>query len=278
MNPLPVKSTLVFFVSLSVLLLAATPIQAASLLIFNDPVQSANGTYSGLGAYYSGSTMDFLNVGTVNGSAIDMRVTASSPVGPYNYVGLMPNVSIGSTIAGDLGFIHEATGAGFGGVDYTLTFYEGGGLFSQLVTVPDLHWIINDVDGEAHQTETVTAFMADGLQSYQVGTASNHVTATQSADSVLFAGPNVNTNENDPTGAFVLTYANTSSVTLSLRSTTSGSTFPNAVYTGLDGDLSSNPTLSGFGAPVAVPEPGSAVLIAVVGLRLLLLRRRRRCP
>ena len=246
----------------------------ANPLIFNDPVQSTNGNYSGLGPYYSGTTMDFLNVGTVNGSAIDMRVMVSTPVGPYTYVGLMPNMSIGSTIAGDLGFLHEATSAGFGGVDYTLTFYQGGGTFSQTVVVPQLHWIINDVDGESHQTETVTAFDADGLQSYQVGNAGNHVTAVQSASSVIFTGPGANTNENDPTGAFVLTYANTSSVTLSLRSTTSGSTFPNAVYTGLDGDLSSNPTLSGFGTPVTVPEPSGLTLIALVGVRLLLRRRR----
>lgn len=246
-----------------------------SALIFNDPVQSTNGNYSGLGAYYSGTTMDFLNVGTVAGSAIDMRVTVATPVGPYSYVGLMPNVTMGSTIAGDLGFLHEATSGGFGGVDYTLTFYQGGGLFAQTVVVPQLHWIINDVDGETHQSETVTAFNSDGLQSYQVGNASNHVTATRSASSVLFTGPGANTNENDPTGAFVLTYANTSSVTLSLRSTTNNSTYPNSVYTGLDGDLSSNPTLTGFGTAVVVPEPGGALLIALAGLRLLLLRRHR---
>ncbi len=246
----------------------------ANPLIFNDPVQSTNGNYS-LGAYYSGTTMDFLNVGTVNGSAIDMRVTVASPVGPYSYIGLMPNVTMGSTIAGDLGFLHEATSAGFGGVDYTLTFYQGGGVFAQTVVVPQLHWIINDVDGEAHQSETVTAYNADGLQSYQVGNASNQVTAAMSASSVLFTGPGANTNENDPTGAFVLTYANTSAVTLSMRSTTSNSSsFPNTVYTGLDGDLSSNPTLTGFGTAVLVPEPGGAILIALVGMRLLMRRRR----
>ena len=248
-------------------------IHGANPLIFDDPVQSTNGNYSGLGAYYTGTTMDFLNVGTVNGSAIDMRVTVASPVGPYSYIGLMPNVTMGTTIAGDLGFLHQATSAGTGGVDYTLTFYQGGGIFSQTVVVPQLHWIINDVDGETHQTETVTAFNADGLQSYQVGNASNHVTAAMSASSVLFTGPGSNTDENDPTGAFVLTYANTSAVTLSFRSTTGGFTFPNAVYTGLDGDLSSNPTLTGFGTPVVVPEPSGAVLIAIVGMPLL--RRRR---
>ena len=253
--------------------LIALNIHGANPLIFNDPVQSTNGNYTGLGAYYSGTTMDFLNVGTVNGSAIDMRVTVASPVGPYSYIGLMPNVTLGSTIAGDLGFLHQANSAGTGGVDYTMTFYQGGGIFAQTVVVPQLHWIINDVDGETHQTESVTAFNADGLQSYQVGNAGNHVTAATSASSVSFTGPGANTNENDPTGAFVLTYANTSAVTLSFRSTTGGSTFPNAVYTGLDGDLSSNPTLTGFGPPVTVPEPSGAFLIAIVGLSLL--RRRR---
>jgi len=243
-------------------------------LIFNDPVQATNGTYPGLGPYYTGNTMDFLNVGTVNGSAIDMRVTASTPVGPYSFVGLMPNVAIGSTISGDLGFLHEATSAGFGGVDYTMTFYQGGGTFAQTEVVPQLHWILNDVDGEANQTETITAFAADGLQSYQIGSSANHVTALQSAGSVLFTGPGSNTNENDPTGAFVLTYANTSAVTLSFRSdTNSNSGFPNPVYSGLDGDLSSNPTLSGFGPTVAVPEPSGALLIALAGLRLLMRRR-----
>jgi|GEM_PF-1895285 len=243
-------------------------------LIFNDPVQATNSTYPGLGPYYTGTTMDFLNVGTVNGSAIDMRVTASTPVGPYSFVGLMPNLSIGSTIAGDLGFLHQATSAGFGGVDYTMTFYQGGGTFAHTEIVPQLHWILNDVDGETLQTETVTAFNADGLQSYQIGSSTNHVSAVRSASSVLFTGPGFNTNENDPTGAFVLTYANTSAVTLSFRSNTNASsTFPNAVYTGLDGDLSSNPTLTGFGTPVAVPEPSGAILIALAGLRLLMRRR-----
>lgn len=251
-------------------------VHADNPLIFNNPVQSTNGNYSGLGPYYSGTTMDFLNVGTVNGSAIDMRVTVSAAIGNYSYIGLMPNVSIGSTISGDLGFLHQATAAGYGGVDYTLTFYQGGGIFSQTVVVPQLHWIINDVDGEARQTETVTAFMSDGLQSYQVGSASNHVTATVGASSVLFTSPGFNTDENDPTGAFVLTYANTSSVKLTMRSTTAAnSSFPNAVYTGLDGDLSSNPTLTGYGPAVTVPEPSGVILIAVAGVRILLRRRRR---
>ncbi len=262
------------FLAWSVFLLTGNLQAQTSPLIFNDPVQATNGTYTGLGPYYSGTSMDFLNVGTVNGSAIDMRVTASTPVGPYSFIGLMPNVSIGSTISGDLGFLHEATSAGFGGVDYTMTFYQGGGTFAHTEIVPQLHWILNDLDGESVQTETVTAFNADGLQSYQIGSSTNHVSAVRSASSVLFTGPGFNTNENDPTGAFVLTYADTSAVTLSFRSNTSASSgFPNAVYTGLDGDLSSNPTLSGFGTPVAVPEPSGALLIALAGLSLHMRRR-----
>lgn len=256
--------------------LAATAYTQNSPLVFDNPVQSTNGS-SSLGAYYSGTTMDFLNVGTVNGNAIDMRVTVSAAIGPYSYTGLMPNVSIGTSISGDLGFLHQANSAGYGGVDYTLTFYQGGGIFAQTVVVPQLHWIINDVDGESSQTETVTAFKSDGLQSYQVGSAANHVSATISANSVLFTGPGYNTDESDPVGAFVLSYANTSSVTLSMRSTTTGnrsSNYPNAVYTGLDGDLSSNPSLAGYGTPVTVPEPSGALLLALVGLRVLLRRRR----
>jgi MYXO-CTERM domain-containing protein len=125
-----------------------------------------------------------------------------------------------------------------------------------------------DVDGEAAQDEFATAYMADGLYGYQRGTL---MTATQNSDNVRFKGPGADQSETDTDGAFLLYYANTSSVNILMESMLDSGT-NNPVFSALDGDQSM--TMTGtFTTLAEVPAPGAVTLIGLAGV---LCGRRRR--
>ncbi|MCB1229332.1 MAG: isopeptide-forming domain-containing fimbrial protein [Verrucomicrobiae bacterium] len=225
-------------------------------LNFDNPVEATNGTFPGIGNYYSGSTMHFSNVANIGGQQVDARLSVTAVTGPYQFIGTIPNHSQsgGSEPNGDIGYLYQSTGAGTGGITYRLEFFEGDGTYSTAYEIPYFSLMGYDVDGESVQSEEMRANEADGLVGYQLGSAPGSVTATREPTSVLFTGPGSNRSETDPSGAFIMYFANTSKVDLEMISTTSGSSpQPNAIFSAIDGDLSLlNGNLSGFNPPVYI--------------------------
>ena len=273
--------TLIFLLQLAGLVIALPmTLQAQSVsLDFSNPVGTPTGS-NGLGgmSYFRTNTLDFLNVATSGLVSLDLRVTASAwggfTFGSAANSGYYADYSSNSGEPdGDLGVYHTGTTTGLGGVHYDFEFYLGGSDFATPYTMGQLDLLIYDLDGEASQSELLRAYTADGLVSYRTGNATASVTPSIFTGGVLFTGPGFNTAETDASGAFILTYQNTSRFRLDFESLTSGSV-PNAVFAGIDGDLSMlNGDLSGFGPVVNAPEPSSALLLAMAGM-LLQMRRR----
>ncbi|MFN0078554.1 MAG: PEP-CTERM sorting domain-containing protein [Prosthecobacter sp.] len=249
-------------------------------LDFSNPVGTPTGT-NGLGgmSYYRTSTLDFLDVATSGPVVLDLRVTASTwggmTFGSAANSGYYADYSSNTGEPNDdLGVYHTATTTGLGGVHYDLSFYLGGTGFTTPYTVGQLDLLIYDVDGEASQSEKLRAYTAEGLVSYRTGSNAASVTPSIFTGGVLFTGPGTNYAETDVSGAFILTYENTSHFRLDFESTTTG-TVPNAVFASIDGDLSMlNGDLSGFGPVTSAPEPSSALLLAVAGMMMQFRRRR----
>ena len=227
-------------------------------LDFGNPLEATDGTYN-LGGnavdYYSGSTMHFSNVATLGGQQIDARLSVTSVVGPYQFVGTMPDYSQGYGVPdGDLGYLYQSTAAGTGGINYRLEFFVGDGSFTELYDLPYFGLMVYDVDGESTQSEEVRAYESDGLVGYRLANSAGSVTATREPTSVRFTGPGSNRSETDATGAFIMYFANTSTVNLDMFSvTSSGSGQPNGIFSAIDGDQSIlNGDLSGFTETIPV--------------------------
>lgn len=249
-------------------------------LVFNNPVQTVDGTRAGLGSYYSGNVFDFQDVSPTSGFSIDARLTATT-VGSVAFEGHYPdyNALSGTEPNDDLGLVYLANNAGTGGLDYNVQFFVGGSNFTTPFIIEDFRLLIYDVDGESFQSESVASSASDGLIGYQLP-VNNEVVLVQDGDNYTFNGPGTNRAETDPTAAVILYYANTSNLTLRLRATTtSASPLPNGVFSAIDGDLSllggvdpvSSPNFESF---TPTPEPSSAMLL-MMGLSLALIKRRR---
>lgn len=275
------KNSLLAALILPLLGAGAAHSQTYNDFVFNAPVQATDGTRAGLGNYYSGSVMDFLNVSPTSGTTIDARVIATT-VGNHSFEGHYPDYNglSGEEPNGDLGHLYFADAAGTGGLDYTIQFFVGGTNFATPYLVNDFRLLIYDVDGESVQSESVASSAADGLIGYQLPT-NDEVVVVQDGDNYTFNGPGTNRAETDPTAAVILYYSNTSSVTLRLRATTDPtSTLPNGVFSAIDGDLSllggvdpvNSPTYGNF---TPTPEPSSAMMVAL-GACLAIMRRRRK--
>jgi hypothetical protein len=252
-------------------------------LVFDQPFQANNATHPQLGDYYTGTTFDFLDVAPASGEVIDARLTISGISSPrYTFGGTFPDHSpFAGGSGGDLGLLYAYTGGGGaggdfgeGGVTYRLEFYSGGGLFNSPVALSNLSLMIYDIDGEPSQSESLLVYAEDGLASYQLSNASPLAVSQGPDGSHRFSAPLEMLDADDPASAVILHYADTSSVRFRLLANTNGaSNNNNAIYHGLDGDLSLIGA-SGFASPVVVvPEP-SVALLACGGL-LPLLRRRR---
>ena len=256
------------------------PGQAVNL-DFSNPVGSPNGNYS-LGPYFSSSVISFTNVATVGGQSVDMRATATVFGSGYTFQGHFADYSESSGQPnGDLGNRYIASSYGAGGLNYTLNFYLGGSNFTTAFTLTEFDLLLYDVDGEnsgaAEQTEAFRAYLSDGLTSYRLADSPNSVTATNFTGGILFNGPGFNVDEDDPSGAVLLTYKNTSSVTLRFEANTIDGALPNGVFTAIDGDKSIiGGNTSDFNPPVAVPEPSGALLLMLAGFVQITTRRRRK--
>jgi uncharacterized repeat protein (TIGR01451 family) len=219
--------------------------------------------------YTGGLTMSFLHVATYGGTTIDARVTAvvqpntRFATGATNRAGrgYIPNykATTTGTPKGDLGLLYDGVDRNISGITVTISFFEGTGdrrgTFTDACVVPDLQLLVYDVDGEPAQAEWFDAFYADGLSSYATGAATTRVTATPTATGVHFLGSGKNFPETDTSGAVVLRYLNTGSITLAFGAEQyrEGS---NPVFAAIDGG-SRLPMTGGFQDPMAVPASES---------------------
>jgi len=252
-------------------------------LVFNNPVQSNNtANVGGFGLPgYSGAIIDYRNVAT----GIDARVTAAAFGTAYSFQGHLPNYISAGNSNGDAGFIYQANQAGSGGMTYKFDFYQTDGTthnFTTLATPLDFSFLVYDVDGEATQSEALRVSKGNGssgLKSYQIGnSATASLTATENATNYLFSGRGTNVAETSVNGDVILNFVNTNSVTLQFEATTTGSTFPNGVFSGIDGDLSILPKTVGTFNPTVtanqIPEPLTVIGTFVGGTAAFRMRKK----
>jgi hypothetical protein len=267
-------------------------------LDFSHSVQTPNAIYpagySRIGpAYYNQPTIDFLNVTTMGGQAIDARLSVTNVSGNYVLDGwvpyyngpvtgtsndIYPDNQLESDRGDDLGiFYHslESSMENVGGLSWTLTFYQGGGLFQDTVVLDSIALLLYDHDGEPGQSEALRTHVSDGFAGYMVRNDSG-ILAADEGSSFLFQAGGIGKSELTSAGGIILNYRNVDSLRIDMLATTS----PGIPYTSsgillaIDGDLDLvNP--ADFGAYVAVPEPGPAAM-AGTALALMLLRRHRR--
>lgn len=253
-------------------------------LDFSNNVQAVDSIYpnnSTLGPYYcSGTTLDFVNVTSQYGQAVDARVSVLGSSGAYEFVGWIPDYnSAGGQPEGDLGVYYRHTGdfsAPTGGIAYAITFYEGGGTFSNTTALEDFRILIYDHDGEPGQSESIRTYMSDGFSGYQIRNGSN-ITATGEGGSWRFDSGGANLSETGPEGSFIAYYRNTSSVRFDMFGTTlpSNPAQNNGIFAGFDGNLGlTHHHTPGYGEFVAVPEP-STMALPLLAFAGILVRRRR---
>lgn len=264
-------------------------------LDFSQNVQAVNAIYpnnSTLGPeYYSGLVFDFVNVTNQNGQAVDARVSILGTAGNYNFVGWIPDYNSDSGQPdGDLGVYYRHDGYfdppghgnpfaerfSTGGIAYTISFFEGGGTFTNSTVLSEVGFLIYDFDGETYQSESIRTYESDGFAGYQIRDGSG-IQASGDNGIWNFDAAGNNLPETGPEGSIIAYYTNASTIRFDLYSTTSTNNpaANNGIFAAFDGDLSLTGGLTGgYGAFVPVPEPASATLIAAA-FTIGLLRRSR---
>lgn len=280
--------------------LAASAHAAPVPLLFNNPSTPTNVAelFNGSGAAISNTlSVDFTNVATDGGTTVDARVTATvkngTAFGPTNSTGnpvsgFLPNYNSlpGTQPQSDLGFLFYGSGVGLPqGIALEISFFDGtaglAGSFSNPFTLSAVDLLVYDVDGEPFQSEGLTAFTADGLVSYSVGNTPQRLTPTPVAGGVQFDGPGQNFSETDASGAVLLNYENTNSITLDFVASIVFGPQPNGMFAGIDGqadliDVSNfAPPVSAADVPSPVPLPSALPLFvaSLAGLGFVLRRR-----
>ncbi len=245
-------------------------------------------------SYTTDRSFTFLNVAPDSGSNVDLRITVGDNGSRYGFLGSFPSYKVANGVTepnGDLGYLYEFTAGSnlagdsplrTGGITYSMDFLVGG--TNDAFVVPSFRLLIYDVDGETAQSESVRVFNDDGFSGYRLFTipdGQTGITVTdEGAISYLFTGPGADVAEDNPSGAFILYFENTSSIRLQMESRTFTGSGPNGVFSAIDGDLSligggDESTLDQtFDPLVSVPEP-SVLVLALLGLSAGALRRRR---
>jgi hypothetical protein len=251
--------------------------------------------------YTTDDAFTFYNVAPSSGYNIDLRVTVSDPNGDrYEYLGAFPNYkhTNGATQPnGDLGYLYEFTSgsnlssgsaARTGGITFNMEFRVGG--TNTPFVVPSFRLLMYDVDGESSQSESVRVFRDDGFYGYRlfnldegesgITVAEEGAVSEDGAFSYLFTGPGADVAEDNPRGAFVLYFENTSSIRLQMVSRTFTGSGANGVFSAIDGDLSlfggdDSDLDEAFHSFVPVPEPSTTMLAVAAGLVFSLRGRRR---
>lgn len=253
-------------------------------LDFSNTVQPNNDKYpndSTLGPdFYNGNTLDFLNVTSQDGRTIDARVNILGTAGNYFFEGWIPNYnSANGQPEGDLGVYYAHDGvftAPTGGISYSLSFYEGGGTFTNAAVLSDFRILIYDHDGEPGQSESIRIHEADGFTGYQIRDGSG-IHSHNEGGTWRFDAAGKNLSETIPDGGFIAYYQNTSSIRFDLFATTlpSNPTQNDGVFTAFDGDLGlTGGSTDNFSAFIPVPEPSTSCLVASA-LCMMLTRRKR---
>lgn len=216
---------------------------------------------------------------------------------------------------GDLGFLYtidggtEAPGtaenydpalnsANVNGAHLRFSFFSDDA-FTTPVALPSFRILVYDVDGDSYpketgQMESVRAYGADGFIGYQLGAVGEVLPLLVDEDGVesrTFIGRRENLPETSPEAIALLWFENTTAFTLTLETVTWGWAQNNPVFTAIDGDLSNFtgrsagngdviPVEDWFAefvpiVPVTIPEPGTYALLAMSGIAVVILRRRR---
>jgi hypothetical protein len=257
------RSIVASLLSLAAMATVSQPDRAGAVdLSFGTPIASqGNNVNTGFGNGYNGVTMDFLNVA----AGIDARVTRSMFGANYSFVGHVPNYSAANGTTqpnGDIAPVYQiATNQiGKGGMTYTIELFASGGTFSTAYVAPSLRFSVYDVDGEnpltsgpgvtsqstVSQNEAVRVFKGNlatnsGFSGYQVGSDNTtNLTVSEDANSYLFSGRSVNQLETNTSGATLLYFENTNSVTFQFEADTITplTNGANPVFSAIDGDVS----------------------------------------
>ena len=257
---------------------------ATTSLNFNTPVQSTDITnVDGHGPGYSGTVIDYLNVA----SGIDARVTATVSGDGYTFNGHIPNYTSAGNSSGDAAFDYQIAnsatnnGVGFGTMGYTLDFYVSGTNFTTAATPFDFNLLVYDIDGDAAQNESLRVAKgvgSSGLDSYQIGSnGAASLTATENTNDYLFSGHSSNVAETSVNGDVILSFLNTSSVTLQFEAnTTSSNDGPNTVFAAIDGD-STQKVVGTFNPVVTakkLPEPFTIIGTIIGGTAAYRMRKK----
>ncbi|MEM9478555.1 MAG: hypothetical protein AAGA58_02720, partial [Verrucomicrobiota bacterium] len=251
-------------------------------LDFSNPTIGTNAFFGGLGPYVSTAALPpnfeigFLNAANFGGQSVDVRVTATT-LGNATLIGYFPNYSssAASSPGGDLGVLYQNNGLGYGGVRYEMEFYESGTGFGTALNAPDVQLLLYDLDGESGfhtQTESATVEVADGLTNYSLGTAASGVTVTDNGSTLTFNGNNSSSFDGTSAAAAIVTYENTSSITVTFESTAISGSTSNPAFVAFDGNLNFAADFdNGFDpvTPVApIPEPTVPLFSLLAGILL----------
>lgn len=272
----------------------ATMAPAATLSFDSFDGVATGSTVIGRSQVIESTTARFRSVATDQGKTVDALISTTvkhgtdfgdiGGSGRFGDPGFIPDYQPwGSDTAADLGFLYYGNGINGleNGILVEFTFFDGtgdlAGTFDQMLEIAELNFAIYDVDGEsirlgnsADQTEFFSAFVSDGLTSFQLGDTPQALTAEQRGDAILFSGPDKNFSESDASGAVILNYENTSQFRLDFGSVQSSGPYQNGVFSAFDGDLSLI-AQSDFSDPVTpVPAPAALTLLlgALGGMRL----------
>jgi hypothetical protein len=226
----------------------------------------------GFGPGVSANAIHYKNVAT----GVDAVVTATmfNDTGTYAFNQHIYNYSVNTAgqPVGDAAFLYYNTaatngvGLGTGGMSYRIDLFQTDGTthnYSTAYTATDLRLFAYDVDGEPAQGEALRVFKGtdtSGLLGYQLGSTSP-LAVSEDATSYLFTGPGVNRAETDPSGAALLYFQNTSSVTFQFEANTTSGSGNNPVFSAIDGDVS----LIGNNATNFDPTTGHATAAAGFG-------------